>query len=229
MTRLIAYGCSYTYGHSLEDCVDPNNLALPGDKPSAFAYPQQIADALGIDECINRAVPGSGNLNILLKLLEYDYKPDDVVIVMWTNFYRSALIQENSSVLNLNHWLISDEPSRSGIRPFLVDYIRKNTDVTRENYKNIARKFYEIHSDKHLMTSAWMHMDYAKLHLNRLNIKNIQLSHSIWNLEDCLTADPRDSLYDFNDFIDFGIDKIHPGIETHTLWTNEILKIYENK
>ena len=46
MTRLIAYGCSYTYGHSLEDCVDPNNLALPGDKPSAFAYPQQIADAL---------------------------------------------------------------------------------------------------------------------------------------------------------------------------------------
>jgi phospholipase/lecithinase/hemolysin len=30
-------------------------------------------------------------------------------------------------------------------------------------------------------------------------------------------------------FIDVGVDKIHPGIKTHTLWAKEILKIYENK
>jgi hypothetical protein len=229
MSRLIAYGCSYTYGHSLDDCVDPDNEALPGSVPSKFAYPQQVADALGIDECVNRAVPGSGNFNILLQLLDYDYRPDDVVIVMWTNFYRAAIIQQDSSVVNLNHWLITGEPSNPSFRNFLVDYIRRGTDLTREKYKNIALKFYDIHSDKHLMTTAWMYMDYAKLHLDRLNIKNLQLSHSVWNLKDCLTSDPRDSTHDFNEFIDVGVDKIHPGIKTHTLWAKEILKIYENK
>ena len=76
MKRIIAHGCSCTYGHSLEDCVDPVDTALPGPAPSKMAYPQLIADTLG-RECINASTPGIGNLNILRNILNFDYQEDD--------------------------------------------------------------------------------------------------------------------------------------------------------
>jgi hypothetical protein len=49
--RLIAFGCSNTYGEGLEDCWIPE-FRKHGPKPSKVAWPQILADKMG-RECVN--------------------------------------------------------------------------------------------------------------------------------------------------------------------------------
>ena len=44
MDRLVAFGCSYTYGHGLPDCIMAKGRA--GKRPSKFAWPYLLAKKL---------------------------------------------------------------------------------------------------------------------------------------------------------------------------------------
>ena len=57
INKIVALGCSYTYGHGLEDCIGPNDSA--GPVPSKFAWPNQLAKHLGVREVLNLSHPGS--------------------------------------------------------------------------------------------------------------------------------------------------------------------------
>ena len=57
--KLVTFGCSYTHGPWL-----PDTLVDPWKKPSNFAWPK-ILSILLKRECENRAVGGSGKLEIL--------------------------------------------------------------------------------------------------------------------------------------------------------------------
>jgi len=59
--RLIAFGCSYTYGAGLEDCFTPP--IGHGPIPSKFAWPQLVANELNM-ECINMSSSGASNKEI---------------------------------------------------------------------------------------------------------------------------------------------------------------------
>jgi hypothetical protein len=47
--RIIAFGCSYTYGHGLSDCLD-NDMMTQGPTHSNLAYPSILAEKLNCDE-----------------------------------------------------------------------------------------------------------------------------------------------------------------------------------
>lgn len=93
MSRLVAFGCSFTYGDSLDDTLDN-----PG--PSKFAWPNLVANKMNLD-CDNRAVCGLSNLGIVDKILNYTFKDTDTVVVMWTFFERDLLWLNKNDSFNL--------------------------------------------------------------------------------------------------------------------------------
>lgn len=92
MSRLIAFGCSFTYGHGLVDCHIPPNH--PGPVPSKFAWPQLIADQLGL-ECINLGIPGNSNKQIWYQVSKFDFQKDDIVFIMWSYPERYTVLKDN--------------------------------------------------------------------------------------------------------------------------------------
>jgi hypothetical protein len=108
MSRLVAFGCSYTLGHFLPDCVEETNW-----KPSNLAWPKLLADKLGL-ECENNGERGCSNLQILHNILNFQFKEDDTVFVKWSFFDRDYLINDDGSHTQifpnsfntelLNHW-----------------------------------------------------------------------------------------------------------------------------
>lgn len=85
MSRLIVFGCSYTYGQGLADCYVPPNDC--GPVPSQLGWPNQLAHRLGLD-LINNSAPGSSNIQILWRLLNFKFQEDDLCVTMWSHFDR---------------------------------------------------------------------------------------------------------------------------------------------
>ena len=96
MPKLIACGCSNTYGHGLED------ISFPGKKgkinyllgASKLAWPSKLADMLGY-ECVNLAIPAAPNKLIAYRLTEVEsIEPDDIIVFMWTFLLRQCILPE---------------------------------------------------------------------------------------------------------------------------------------
>lgn len=83
MKRLITFGCSLTYGQFLED----------RDKNS---WPAQLGALLNVP-VINMGLHGSSNKEILYRILNFNFQPDDVCVIMWTNIYRWIIFNEEKS------------------------------------------------------------------------------------------------------------------------------------
>jgi lysophospholipase L1-like esterase len=76
--RILAWGCSFTWGVGLD-------RAQPGwgDQASKAAWPQRLADRIGLP-VKNLAQPGASNLWIADQIMNYSFKPGDLVLIMWT-------------------------------------------------------------------------------------------------------------------------------------------------
>lgn len=85
MSRLVAFGCSYTYGHGLSDCSDGLDA---GPNPSQHAWPALLANRLD-RSVVNMGKPGAGNTEILWKILNFDFQPDDICVIMYSYFIRA--------------------------------------------------------------------------------------------------------------------------------------------
>lgn len=88
MDRLVAFGCSMTYGHGLSDCFTPPDGY--GPKPSSQSWPSILASMLDL-YCINAGHPGASNLRILDTIINFDFKSSDTVFVLWTHKHRDML------------------------------------------------------------------------------------------------------------------------------------------
>lgn len=98
MSKLIALGCSLTYGHGLPDChISPN---FPGLKPSSMGWPNILGAKMGKDT-VNLGICGASNLNILWQLLNYKFEENDFCVVIWSFFNRIDVrkIQKDPSML----------------------------------------------------------------------------------------------------------------------------------
>jgi len=96
MPKLIACGCSNTYGHGLEDISFPGkqgkiNYLLGASK---LAGPQKLADMLGY-ECVNLAIPAAPNKLIAYRLTEVpDIQSDDIIVFMWKFLLRQCILPD---------------------------------------------------------------------------------------------------------------------------------------
>lgn len=84
--KVVAFGCSNTFGKGLPDCIDMDTQ-LAEEVPSEFAYPSLLGKELSVD-VDNRAVVGGSNLIILDSIQNYNFSDNTFVIVQWTSIYR---------------------------------------------------------------------------------------------------------------------------------------------
>lgn len=135
MKRLIAFGCSSTYGQGLPDCLTGE------EKPSKFAWPHILATDLNI-ECINTSTCGAPNKKILLQILDFPFKKDDIVVTLWSLHHRG--------------YIYSSKQKAESIFP------------TMESCKD----FYMIHTEYDMCVDMTLYMHHAKQYLSNLNIRN---------------------------------------------------------
>lgn len=200
MSRLVAFGCSYTYGHGLPDCTVGNHA---GPEPSNFAWPSLLAKKIG-RTVVNMSKPGAGNTEMLWKLINFDFQPDDICIIVWSYFTRSEFYMYTDSGgftihedkdnprfyqnedLFLEHNMISNLLTMDHAARYLNDL----------NIKSYAYIGPGCTSDKNNLRSGSL---YFKPH-DRINVSNLDLSVSLYK---CV--------------VDQGLDGRHPGIKSHQL------------
>ena len=119
MSRLVAFGCSVTYGHGLEDCIASDGIGA-GSIPSKFSLPSILADKMNLD-CDNRAVCGLSNLGIVDKILNYSFNEDDMIIIMWTFFERDLLWISKNQKLDLTGGIDTEILNAWAITHSIVD------------------------------------------------------------------------------------------------------------
>ena len=188
MSRLIAFGCSYTYGHGLADChIEPNLFGL---NPSKLAWPNLLANMLDL-EPVNCSNPGASNIHILWKLLNFDFKDDDLCVIMWTHFGRLPYsnLKYNSSIIEWDNY---DN-----------DLIRRLPEIEEENI--VVKNYMSIHHGYlHLLSKKIPHhfiiwpSDGPLYKKHFINIPNM---HGEINALLCN--------------IDKALDNNHPGENTH--------------
>ena len=84
--RLIAFGCSHTYGEGLSGSTD---------SASPLAWPNILAN-LSNRKCVNASRPGSSNKRIWNDIINFEFQKNDVVFTMWTDVSRTCIIKKDT-------------------------------------------------------------------------------------------------------------------------------------
>ena len=200
MSRLVTFGCSYTFGQGLVDChIDPD---MPGPKPSKFAWPDLLANMLNLD-VINCSIPGSSNLHILWRLINFKFEPDDLCVIMWTFFSRTPFTT------------LKYDPS----------------DIGWNDYDNRFKNHLSVIEAENIVIQNTITFHHAFSHLENQKIKHLMcigsvdyLIHKVPNIE--IPSLDKDIIV--NKFRkDIALDKKHPGPQSHQALAKEIFnKLY---
>jgi len=194
MNRLVVFGCSSTYGQGLPDCPTGD------EKPSLLAWPSLLAKELDI-ECVNTSTCGAPNKKILLQILDFPFKKDDIVITLWSFHHRGYIF---------------DNPKKA-----------KSIMVTDDDaYKD----FYLIHTEYDMCVDMTLYMHHAQKHLDNLNVRNHHfyfdyVMHTHVSTEKNIVDVNADLLPYAKLKIDKASDNIHVGVKTH----NNIAEFIFNK
>lgn len=94
LTRVVAFGCSYTQGVGLEQHID--HLSV---EASQLAWPQQLANMLELT-CVNMGFGGQSAKYVTREALRFEYQKGDIVCIQWptserTTFFKYDKLQED--------------------------------------------------------------------------------------------------------------------------------------
>jgi hypothetical protein len=108
MSRLIAFGCSNTYGQGLPDChlIDRTGGYRAGPHPSKHAWPSVLGKLLN-RETINLGSPGASNRAIWNNIVNFNFNSDDIVVCHWSLIHRYAVIKKDCKI-DLGLWDIPE-------------------------------------------------------------------------------------------------------------------------
>lgn len=206
MSRLIAFGCSHTYGHGLKDCI--REEYRPGYNPSNLAWPKILGKKLNL-EVINKSKPGASNLEILYHILNFKFDPTDLVIILWSYWNRDMIF--TTQVVGANNQMYES------ILPNLMH-------GKEENLKNY---YFKVHNDRDLQMKTYMHMHHGEVFLEYKKIKNLSFSVEGYKSFPSFATLNNYRDIDFAGIIsshDRALDRTHPGEEAHKKLAEEIGK-----
>lgn len=195
MPRLVTFGCSFVYGAGFSDCFFPAQKRGWGPKPSEFAWPKILASKLDV-ECVNLARPASGNFQIMMKVMQTEYRPDDIVIIAFSYFDRYPNYQ-------------------------MIDRTGEGTEICRLGPVHKAHILAELgdkHAEHRIFWNNWLAIQQCVLYLKAKEIKNLSyigaLGQEKYKAPDFLILDTFLPDMDIVD-IDKSKDKSHPGEKSH--------------
>jgi hypothetical protein len=194
--RLVAFGCSNTFGHGMIDCWN-DKLKQPGISPSKYAWPSILGKNLGLD-VVNLSRCGASNREIWWNLVNTKFQSADTVVILWSYTARYCFV---------DHPEMNKEPEQVGIWD--------NTPAA-----SLYKKLSVYRDDYDLAVETLTFMDHADRYLKSLRIKNIY--HFSPNVDEWRNTQPEQHdwcdvrIIDYANDIWFGInelalDNAHPG------------------
>lgn len=199
--NLITFGCSLTYGHGLKDCFEFDGNG-PGPDPSRLAWPQLLADSLELN-CINLSQPGSGNTEILHKIIDYKFNKEDLVVVFWSFSNRDIVFADNGEMIRISHF---------------------------ESYPYF-KEWSKVHGQYDLDTKTWLCMHHAYYFFKSKNVKfyfvklNKDFKSPKWaDHINVLDVDPNQLMITTWQNGDYALDCSHPGESFHVTLANILQK-----
>lgn len=206
MTKIVAFGCSYTYGHGLYDCHNKKDNG-PLLKPSNHTYLQHLAVKLKINTILNLAEPGAGNKYIMHKIDTnlHNIDKEDLVIIQWSFIDRFSVLHNSEDTDNLGPWQ-NNVKSKEYYRFFYSEYDnRKHTAW----YINCATAML-----KHKGVTQIIHTEPPNEQFDKSTIID---QDSYW--EDCLV----------NHKVDRARDGNHPGLNSHRKYAEAMYLAHKHK
>jgi hypothetical protein len=230
MKRLIAAGCSLTYGHGLPDCVDKYNQKHPGPEPSKIAWPGLLADKLN-RSCINLGCPGASNKQIWHTLLNFNFEPDDIVIVYWSFIHRYCFLTDKKSKflkfktsINVDSMFdINDNQQKNNFyyKNFfteydsILDFYLRVRDANAYLLSQNVGKIIHLTVEDPTESSTW----YRNNKPDSAPIVNKSFAQSPEFAKINSIVD-RNSIW-----VDMALDDDHPGVRSHQLFADQLLSI----
>ena len=202
MHRLIAFGCSCTYGVGLLDCFVPPTSA--GPKPSKTAWPETLGKLFNVDEVINKSRPGASNKYIWKCITDFNFKDTDIVFINWAQLDRYAIFNSDNNCHQIGNWQISWD---------------KRSKVY---YK-------QMHTDYDSKYDFYIRADHASRYLKSINVRHYHTAMGV-DTNDAILKSPQwfsvdfmnTSLYNIRDLHPTALDNIHPGQEAHDHFANDL-------
>lgn len=99
--RIVAFGCSYTYGHGLPDCLEDDKITQ-GPNPSNLSFSALLAKQLNY-QCVNLGKSGNSNKEIWHDVLNFKFQEKDIAVITWTYFSRFCIIKSDK-IKRINPW-----------------------------------------------------------------------------------------------------------------------------
>tara|TARA_B110000503_G_scaffold90462_1_gene136792 strand:+ start:620 stop:1219 length:600 start_codon:yes stop_codon:yes gene_type:complete len=195
MSRLVAFGCSYTRGTGLDDIWDFKNNCSIFPQASKYAWPQLIADRLNL-ECINLGKGGHSNKAIWHDVLNFDFKYNDLIFIHWSFLDRYHFFEDSNVGHTIDHR--SNDPRDQAFFKFL-------------------------HSDYDMLNDMYMRVNHIDSHLISKGRYHLQISPTpapTWNKVQLLDT----TLDEFKMKYPRANDSSHPGTLAHQDFANSILQ-----
>ena len=203
MSRLIAFGCSNTFGLSL----DGTKIT---DSPAKRAWPALVG-------AINYGVCGASNKQIMLNILEKNFKPKDIVVILWTYTKTRTLLYTETE----KHQL-------------LIHKHKMFTEHMDSQTKQAAEAWYKwnvLRSQRDAMIDEYTYIKTANLHLQQQNIKVINLhcddSYDQYKSPGKIPTNLYTKLHNVENLLvknDRADDGLHPGPNAHKLLSEFVWK-----
>lgn len=193
MERLIVFGCSLTYGHGLPDCFIPPNK--PGNSHSNLSWPMHVAKYMN-RTCVNKARPGSSNKRIWNEVINFEYQPNDIVIIQWSFVDRTSIIKANN-IIDVGPW---------------TDHAYYN-EMYDENDSLLMSKLFVNHSNMFLRSKniKLYNMIPGEEEIGILRFNDITTEHIPVYITKLRLSYP------------LALDKRHPGVECQEEYSKRIL------
>lgn len=215
MSRIIAVGCSFTYGH----CLHTEDVRPVAASPQA--WPGLVAQHFN-RECVNLSWPGSNPRYCAARILDFDFKSDDVVLILWPNIHRNWIVTDWHAWRERN-W--RDEFHRE---PDLAVGSQFWTPVCKD-YQRWWKRGYSNTSDR--ACDAWMAKHLVRLHLKDLGLDCVEYDVPAYDLDKNISIPDRfvtDWITEFPHwhqlYVDRAQDGMHPGFKAHKNFAKRWIK-----
>ena len=214
MNRLVAFGCSNTYGYGLKDCPLP--LGVIG-KSSKLAWPQILSKHLN-RVCVNLSNPGASLREVVHRIQTTKFKKSDIVVVMFPPAPRSCVITLDPTV---------DPTGKDRIEKY-GDWRIKQIFINRDVPTDLDKIWISHFADEYHINLDYLTLsNYIYLFLKHKNIKSfffsamnaVKIHNTIKNsIQDDVDQVPifYPGIYQIAEAMnDYALDNDHPGEQAH--------------
>jgi hypothetical protein len=209
MAKLIAFGCSFTHGHSLPDQPEWRSI-LKNHEPSflipaskQYAWPAVLGAELNMP-MDNRGHCGNSNRGILHDILTTTIDSNDLVVIMWTMWNRTTIFQSEDHSKNFDV-----HPTRGKVDPFTRLYYRYAND-----YELQFDTFHSIYTADCYLRSRGIRTIHTTM-----TVEQESLTPPSWFPKHIEFVKPfcRD-----HTIVDYAEDGAHPGVRSHDGWAKRM-------